>query len=289
MNATFFEPKWLDRTLYPFTHKYARLETGTMHYVDEGEGETLLFVHGTPTWSFLYRDMIQALSKNHRCIAIDHLGFGLSEKPEKFSGLPEDHAENLASFIEKLDLRDITLVVHDFGGPIGLSAGIEHADRIKRVVLMNSWLWATKEIPSVQKIDKLVKGWLGKLLYLNFNFSPRVLLRQGFSDKKNLPRDVHNHYLRPFPDRASRKPLLALARALAGSSDWYAEQWQRLDRLADKDWLILWGLDDKFLTPDFLARWRERLPYAQVHEFDCGHFVQEEEAGRSVEAIRDFL
>ena len=123
MNATFFEPAWLDRSVYPFAHSYARLEAGTMHYVDEGEGETLLFVHGTPTWSFLYRDMIQALSKNHRCVAIDHLGFGLSEKPEKFSGLPEDHAENLAAFIKKLDLRDITLVVHDFGGPIGLGAG----------------------------------------------------------------------------------------------------------------------------------------------------------------------
>lgn len=289
MNTTTNAPQWLDRSLYPFESKFIRLEAGRMHYIDEGSGDILLFVHGTPTWSFLYRDFIKELSADYRCIAVDHLGFGLSEKPGAFSGTPQDHAKNLSEFIVKKDLRDITLVVHDFGGPIGLATGIENADRIKKVVLFNSWLWATKDDEDVQKIDRLINGWLGRFLYLNFNFSPRVLLKQGFSDKKNLPRVVHLHYTQPFPSKDSRIPLLNIAKALVGSSDWYQEQWETLDRLADKEWLILWGTADQFITTAYLDRWKKRLPRAKIREFDCGHFVQEERAGESIGEIRSFM
>ena len=288
MGAAKQTPAWLDSNLYPFTSHYIQLGTGQMHYIDEGQGDPILFVHGTPTWSFLYRDIVRDLSKQYRCIAIDHLGFGLSEKPEDFSGTPQDHAHNLLEFIKKLDLQNITLVVHDFGGPIGLAAGIDQADRIKRVVLFNSWLWETKHNPDTLKIDKLIKGWLGRYLYLNMNFSPKVLLKKGFADKKNLPRDVHQHYTKPFPNKASRKPLLQIAEALVGSSDWYRQQWEKLDRLADKDWLILWGSKDSFITTEYLNKWRSRLPNAKVREFASGHFVQEESTAEVIAAIRAF-
>ncbi len=289
MNATFYAPDWLDKTLYPFDHKFMRLEAGTMHYLDEGTGDVLLFVHGTPTWSFLYRDFIKDLSKDYRCIAIDHLGFGLSETPDGFSGRPEEHAKNLVQFIERLDLRNITLVVHDFGGPIGLAAGLELPDRIKKIVLFNTWLWATEEDKTVKQVDWLANSWLGSFLYLHLNFSPRFLLKQAFADKAKLSKAVHKQYLRPFPDKNSRKPLLQIARALAGSSDWYAKQWLQLDRLADKDWLILWGEQDPFLSTEFLAKWRNRLPQARVRTFNCGHFVQEEAAQEAIREIQGFL
>lgn len=260
-----------------------------MHYVDEGAGEVILFIHGTPTWSFLYRDYVRELSQNHRCIAIDHLGFGLSGLPGNDLGRPEDHAVNLSEFIVKLNLTAITLVVHDFGGPIGLSAGIAHADRIKQIVLFNTWLWATNQEKSVQKIDQTVNSWLGRVLYLSLNLSPKVLLKQGFSDKKKLSKHVHKHYVKPFPSKESRWPLLRIAQALAGSSDWYKHLWDQLDKLEGKKWLILWGTKDKFLKTNYLQKWRDRLPDSACKEFDCGHFVQEECTKESIAEIAQFM
>lgn len=289
MNTALNTQNWLDASLYPFKSKYMPLEAGQMHYIDEGKGEVLLFVHGTPTWSFLYRNFIRELSGEYRCVAIDHLGFGLSEKPESLSGTPQDHAKNLSEFIRKMDLQNITLVVHDFGGPIGLAAGIDNARRINKIVLFNSWLWETKDNADAQKIDKLINGRLGKFLYLHLNFSPKVLLKKGFSDKKNLPKQVHKHYLKPFPNKSSRIPLLNLAKALVGSSDWYQNQWRHLDKLADKDWLILWGAEDEFITTKYLDKWRKRLPNARIRELACGHFIQEEKTGESISEIRGFM
>ena len=289
MNTVALAQSWVDTNLYPFENKYLSLDAGNMHYVDEGSGETILFVHGTPTWSFLYRDLIKELSNDYRCIAIDHLGFGLSEKPDSVSGTPEWHSKNLSEFIQKLDLQNITLVVHDFGGPIGLAAGIENSNRIKRVVLFNSWLWSTAEQKDAQKIDKIVNSWSGKFLYLNMNFSPKVLLKKGFADKKNLPKTVHKQYIHPFPTKSSRVPLLDLAKALVGSSEWYQQQWESMDPLTEKKWLILWGTKDEFITPKYLAKWQDRLPHVNTIEMDCGHFVQEEKTQASIKAIRSFM
>ena len=282
-------PDWIEDYLYPFDSNIMELSAGKMHYIDEGKGETLLFVHGTPTWSFVYRKLIKELATDYRCIAIDHLGFGLSEKVDGFSGKPEDHSANLAEFIQRMNLRNITLVVHDFGGPIGLGAALQMPDRVNKVVLMNSWLWATKEDPAAQKVDKIVNQWLGKFMYLSMNFSAKVLLKQAFSNKSLLTKEVHQHYLNPFPDKASRRPLLQLAQALVGSSDWYQTQWENLHQLADREWLILWGMKDPFLGATYLERWRNRLPFAKISELDSGHFVQEEKAEEVISAIRDFL
>lgn len=280
---------WLNTNLYPFESKYLRIEAGNMHYIDEGKGEVILFIHGTPTWSFLYRDFIKELSNNYRCIAIDHLGFGLSENPGSFPGTPELHAKNLSEFIQKLDLQNITLVVHDFGGPIGLATGIENTERIKRIVLFNTWLWAINEEKDVRKIDKTINSWLGRFLYLNMNFSPKVLLKKGFSDKKNLSKKVHEQYIKPFPNKKTRQPLWNLAKALVGSSDWYQHQWERIDTLSGKKWLILWGTEDEFITMKYLQRWKEQIPGAITHELNCGHFVQEEKTKESIKAIANFM
>ena len=281
--------EWLDSSLYPFTTHQFETGQGRMSYVDTGRGETFLFVHGTPTWSFLYRRLIKSLSRDYRCVAPDHLGFGLSDKPKDFEGTPQAHARNLLALIEKLDLRDISLVVHDFGGPIGLAAAEMCPERVKRIVLFNTWLWATAENPQVQKIDKLVRSGLGRFLYLHLNISPRLLLKQGFEDKANLSKDVHRHYYRLFPDKESRKGLLQLARSLAGSSDWYQKAWENLEALEDKPWLIMWGMKDSFIDSTFLRRWQERLPKAQTHELDCGHFVMEEKPELVVEKLRAWI
>jgi len=281
--------QWLDTNLYPFNPHYFDLPEGRMHYVDEGEGDVILFVHGTPTWSFLYRDFINKFSKTHRCVAVDHLGFGLSDKPADYPGRPQDHAQNLSKLIRHLDLRNITLVVHDFGGPIGLGAALEQQDRVSRIVMFNTWLWETASNPAVKKIDKIANSILGKFLYLRLNFSPKVLLKKGFADKMKLSKEVHQHYTKPFPNKDSRQSLLRLAESLCGSSNWYQAQWEKLDALQDKPWLILWGAQDEFITTEYLKVWTERLPQAEVKTWDCGHFVQEERVTEALESIQAFL
>lgn len=280
---------WVDPILYPFESKYIQLDGGNMHYIDEGKGDIILFVHGTPTWSFLYRDFVKELSKDYRCIAIDHLGFGLSDKPESFSGTPQAHSENLSKFIEKLNLNDITLVVHDFGGPIGIGTALGHPDRIKKIVLMNSWLWETKNDEMAQQIDGLLKSEDGKAAYLDMNYSPKVLLPQAFVDKSKLTEKIHTHYTSPFPDRQSRMSLLNIGLSFVGASDWYEAQWKRLGRLQHKEWLILWGTKDPFLNTSYLEKWKERIPEATVRTFESGHFVQEEATEEAIAALKNFL
>ena len=280
---------WVDPQEYPFTSNFFETESGKIHYVDEGEGEVLLFVHGTPTWSFLYRDLIKNLSKTHRCIAIDHLGFGLSDKPTDFQGRPEDHAANLKDLIEHLDLKHINLVVHDFGGPIGLSYAVNHPENIKRVVLFNSWLWETKDDAQVVKIDKLINSWMGKMLYLNFNFSPKVLLKQGFYDKKKLTKDIHQQYIKPFPGKDTRYGLLRVGKSLMGSSDWYASLWSKVDLLKNIPFLIIWGTNDTFFKAKDLDKWSDKLAQAEVHQLEAGHFVMEEQREPCLKLIKEFL
>jgi len=260
-----------------------------MHYVDEGTGDVLLFVHGTPTWSFLYRDFIRQFSQTHRCIAIDHFGFGLSEYPENFIGTPQSHAANLVEFIDQMGLSNITLVVHDFGGPIGLGAAMQRPEKIARVVLFNTWLWETKTLPEVKKIDRIINSWLGRWMYFSLNFSAKVLLRQGFAEKKKLTKTVHSQYLGPFSTRESRKAPYQLALSLAGSSDWYRQQWEQLDLLRHKPFLIIWGTKDAFLTPAFLGKWKSALTNAQVMELPVGHFSQEEAPTEGIGTMEAWL
>ncbi len=290
MSTTSNAQDWVDRELYPFKSNTIALEAGKMHYVDEGKGKTILFVHGTPTWSFLYRDFIKELSSDYRCIAIDHLGFGLSEKSTSFSGTPQEHAKNLNEFINKLNLKDITLVLHDFGGPIGLSSAIDNENRIAKIVLFNTWLWATKDDPAAQEIDKIVTSEMGKDYYLNMNYSPKVLLKEAFYDKSKLSDKEHQQYIAPFPDPNSRIALLNIGKAFVGSSDWYDQKWKQLDnKLGTKKWLILWGSQDKFLSDSYLDKWKQKLTNARIKEFNCGHFVQEEYTNEAIDEIRNFM
>jgi len=283
------KPKWLDTNLYPFESNYLNIGSDKMHYVDEGSGPVMLFVHGTPSWSFLYRDMIKHFSKTHRCIAPDHLGFGLSDKPENYDYSPEQLAENLTLFIEQLGLKDIILVVHDFGGPIGLSYAINHPENIARVVLFNTWMWETASDPDVKKIDKILHSSLGKFLYKRFNFSPKVLLKKGFADKKKLTKRIHRHYLKPFPSAKYRSSPLKIGYGLLGASDWYQSLWEQHQKITHKPFLVLWGMQDTFLAPKYLERWKSILKNATVQELEGGHFVQEEAKTTINQALSKFL
>jgi pimeloyl-ACP methyl ester carboxylesterase len=178
----------IDRRAYPFESRWSDLPQGRMHYVDEGAGEPIVFVHGTPTWSFEWRHLIADLRSDHRCIAVDHLGFGLSERPSGFAYTPEAHAEAFAAFVQGLDLPPFTLVVHDFGGPIALPLALHRPARVRRLVVVNSWMWSLRGERALERAAKVAASPLGRLLYERLNASPRLLMPSAYADRRRLTR-----------------------------------------------------------------------------------------------------
>lgn len=261
-----------------------------MSYVDEGEGPPVLLVHGTPTWSFLYRSLIRDLSRDHRVVAPDHLGFGLSEKPREAAYRPADHARRLDALVERLELDRVTLVVHDFGGPIGLSWALRNPERVRALVLFNTWMWPLDEDRAKLWTARVLGGALGRVLYERLNLSPRVLLKAAFGDASKLTPAIHRHYTAPFPSAASRRAPWVLARELLASGEWYRELWSARTALAGTPALLLWGMKDPAFGARYLKRWREALPGARVVRLpEVGHFPQEEAPGRAVAEIRGLL
>lgn len=284
-------PAWLDREAYPFEHRWIALPRGRMHFVDEGSGPPVLLVHGTPTWSFEWRHVLRALSGRYRVVAPDHLGFGLSERPAGLAYSPEEHAENLAAFVERLGLEDYTLVVHDFGGPIALPLALDERRRVRRLVVLDSWMWSFADDPRMVKRARVAGSGFGRFLYRWANLSLRTIMPSAYGDKRRLTRAVHAQYLAPFRDRRARGDVLhALARALLGSSAHYDALWQQRARLQDLPALVVWGLADSAFPPVLLERWRAALPHAQVVGLEgVGHWPHEEAPEAVVRALEAFL
>jgi haloalkane dehalogenase len=276
----------VDREMYPFAAHTLEVDGGRLHYVDEGAGSPILFVHGTPSWSFEWRKVITGLSGTHRCVAPDHIGYGLSDHPADWSYRPEDHAANLGRLVEALDLRDITLVVHDVGGPIGLGWAVEHTDRVRRVVAVNTFAWAVDD-PKVGRIRRLLEGPLGRWMYLSLNASPRWIVPAALGKGHRLTPAEHAHYTEVFPTRESRIGAWRAGIELDASRDWYGRIWDRRETLADKPWDLVWGMADTTFTPTYLAQWRAAFPAASVTELaGVGHFPAEEAPDALIAALR---
>ncbi len=283
-------PMVINTSEYPFQPHYLQLEAGHMHYVDEGQGQPVLMVHGTPTWSFLYRHLVKGLSPDFRVVAPDNIGFGLSDKPEGWSYRPQDHAKNLSNLIERLELKDINLVVHDFGGPIGLSYAIEHPENVKRLVILNTFLWSLKGDPAFERPSRLFNNAIGRFAYKQLNFSAVVMVRAAWGDKKKLTREIHRHYTQALATPAERQGTWVFVQEVLGSSDWYQSLWLRRQNIQDKPALIFWGMKDIAFKEKELRRWEELFPHAQVIRFpEAGHFLQEEKWPEMVPIMKDFL
>jgi haloalkane dehalogenase len=281
----------VDTTAYPFAAKFVQLSAGRMHYVDEGTGPTMLLVHGTPTWSFEYRHLIREFSTRFRVVAPDHLGFGLSDRPPAFPYTPEAHAAALDEFVTALNLDHILLVVHDFGGPIGLPLALSRPSRVTRVVVLNSWMWPFDDDPNMTKKARLAGGALGRWMYKHLNFSLKVLMPSVYGNRKALTPAIHRQYLAVFSNKDDRVLVLhALARALLGSRAFYADLRQRADPLRDIPVLIVWGMKDSAFPPAQLDRWTALLPSASVVRLaGAGHWPHEEEADSVIHAIYRWL
>src|SRR5262249_31622640 len=134
-------PAWISSELYPFESHYAEIDGASVNYVDEGSGPPLLLLHGNPTWSFLYPEIIKGLNHRYRCIAPDHPGFGLSQAPAGYGFTPAEHAAVLEKLVTQLDLSDVTMMVQDWGGPIGFRVATNHPERFAGFVIGNTWAW----------------------------------------------------------------------------------------------------------------------------------------------------
>lgn len=278
---------WLNKEEYPFMPHYFRTPAGCMHYVDEGTGDPIVLVHGNPSWSFQFRNIIKGISEHYRCIAPDHIGFGLSDKPPAWPYLPKDHAENLEGLLEYLDLKDITLVVGDWGGPIGLSYAIRHPENVRSIVITNTWLWSVKHDWYYQAFSRFTGGPVGRLLVWKRNFFVRDIMRSIFGDRRKLTAEIHKHYISPLAVPEERKGTWVFPREIIGSSDWLGSLWNRADVLKDKNILIAWGMKDIAFRKKELERWTGKFSHARVVRFsDAGHFLSEEKATELITEIR---
>jgi haloalkane dehalogenase len=277
---------------FPFLPRWISLDTGRMHYVDEGRGpSTLVLVHGTPTWSYEWRHVIRTLSMRYRVIALDHLGFGFSDRPPTGTYTPEWHAANFAQFIERLAPGPFTLVVHDFGGPIALGLAEQRPDLVQRIVVVNSWMWSFADDRGMRWRGQIAGSWLGRFLYRWANLSLRVIMPSAYGDRSKLTPAIQQAYADRFPDRGSRGTVLwALARALNRSSEFYERLWRDRELLADRPMLIVWGVRDSAFQPYVLDRWVAAYPHARTHRIlEAGHWPHEEAPDEVTAAIAAFV
>lgn len=282
--------------LYPFESQYLDLDGVRLHYVDQGprDGDPVVMLHGNPSWSFYYRELIKALRDKYRCIAPDHIGMGLSDKPD--DSQYEYTLDRRVADLEKLlgELSNITLVVHDWGGMIGFAYAARHPERIARIVVLNTaafGLPAGKRLPTSLWLARNTA--LGALLVRGFNAFARGAARHGVV--KPMPPDVRAGYLRPYDSWANRIATLRFVQDIPLSPGDRAYNTMiatenALDVLQDKPMMIAWGAKDFVFDDDFLAQWRDRFPGADVHTFeDAGHYVLEDAGDRIIPLIESFM
>ncbi len=291
MNPWLLLPRWIDRRAYPFEPRRLETPLGVMHYVDEGRGLPILMLHGNPTWSFEYRHLIAGLSDSFRCIAVDHLGFGLSEKPFEIDYTPALLARNVERLVEELGLDEVVLMGGDWGGPLGLSLAAKSPGLVRAVLLFNTWAWPASPLDLYyQTFSRVMGGAAGRYLIRRHNFFVEHVLPAAVGRKRVLTPGVMDHYRRPFEFEADRKASWSLPGQIVGAHDWLAQLWARRDRYRHLPFLVLWGERDPAFRQRELARWRRELTRAEVHVFgDVGHSFPEEAPVEALPLIRRFL
>lgn len=279
--------------LYPFDPHYVDVAGGRMHYVDEGDGPPIVMLHGNPTWSFYYRELIRGLRERYRVIAPDHIGCGLSDKPPEYPYTLSQHIENLSALIDHLKLDGVTLAVHDWGGAIGFGWAVRNPERARRFIVFNTAAFPGGRIPFRIRIC----GWpiLGEIVVLRFNAFARAAIRMACCHRERMTPEVVRGYLHPYDRPRHRIAQLCFVRDIptARSVPSYPvlEQIEAaLPQFQRRPMVIFWGMRDFCFTERFLAEWITRFPEATVHRFeDAGHYVVEDAHERILPRIEAFL
>jgi haloalkane dehalogenase len=281
---------------YPFAPHYAQINGFAMHYADEGQGEPVLMLHGDPTWGYLYRQFIPALARDHRCIVPDHMGMGKSEVvSDPTRSHLRQHIDNLDALVLRLDLRAITLVAHDWGGPVGLGMAVRQPERIKRLVLMNTWAFAPWPGGPLPRMLSIIRSERGEAFVLKRNgyLEPAITGTTNYPER--LTETAMDAYRAPFPTPESRIAMLYWSRDIpVQETDRSFATMRRIEdglsRFAATPTLLIWGMCDPVLPPSVLHHWQRVLPHAQTVAIeDASHFLQEDAPERIVDAIATFI
>lgn len=235
-----------DPALYPFTSRWFASTAGTMHYVDEGAGPPVLFLHGNPTWSFLYRNVITALRDRFRCVAVDLLGFGLSERPEEYGYTAQEHASTVGELVDHLGLDGFVMMGHDWGGPVGLAVATARAERVRGVVLGDTWFWpADRRMAAFSRVTSA--PWPRRQLLERNIFVDRVI---PLGTARRLTHTEMEHYRRVQPSPEARRGVAELPRELLGAGPLLRRLASEVPAtLGAKPALLVWGRNDLAFRP----------------------------------------
>ena len=287
----------ISRHLYPFDRNWFEVDGLRLHYLDEGRGEVVVAVHGNPTWSFYYRDLVRDLRTDHRVVVPDHIGCGLSEKPadDSYDYTLLRRVEDFGRLMDELRLSDVNLVVHDWGGMIGMAWAVRHPERIKRLVILNTaafhlpkskpfpWqLWVVRDTP------------FGPVMVRGLNAFSRGATRLAVTRTK-LSRDVRDAYCAPYDSWADRIATLRFVQDIPlkpgdPGYDIVSDTEARLDVFRDIPVLVCWGDKDFVFDHHFLDEWQRVYPHAEVYRFpDCGHYILEDASEEIIPLIRQFF
>jgi pimeloyl-ACP methyl ester carboxylesterase len=295
------EIDWTFEGTWPHAPRWFETPDGRMHFVDIGprDGRPIVLVHGNPSWGYLFRHFIPPLiAAGHRVIVPDHLGFGRSDKPTAASLCRvERHAARLASLLDSLDLRDVTVVPHDWGGPIALAWAAQYPQRVSRLALLNTFVHRPPAPVSLPLPLRLFRTpGAGELLVKGLHAIVRgFLLGGGVRRPDRLTPVVRRAYLAPHRTWGARTAILALAREFPAGPDGRVARFQgdvhrELGALASRPVFIAWAGEDVVLGEDVLQRWRQDFPRAEVLRLpEAGHFLQEDAHEQLVPALLRFL
>jgi len=286
---------WIKKE-YPFGSNFLTLKSGNkIHYVDEGVESNFptLLLHGNPTWSFFYRKLIQSLSSNFRCIAPDHLGCGLSDKPDiqEFSYDLQGHANNLKELISHLNLEKFNLVVHDWGGAIGLTSFRENFQKINKLVLLNTASFTSDDVPKRIKFCRIPLIGEFFVRYLNGFAGPATWL----ATNKELPKEIKSGFLFPYDNWNSRIAIWRFVRdiPLSKSHPTYSNLLtteRLLPKLKNIPKIACWGMKDFCFHSGFLSEWEKIFPNLRVNKIEsAGHYLLEDEFEKCEGIIKQFF
>ncbi len=276
--------------IYPYKTNFIELGDNKYHYVDEGEGDPIVMVHGNPTWSFYYRNLINEFSKTNRVIAVDHMGCGLSDKPQDYNYTLKNHIKNLTKLVARLQLQKITLVVHDWGGAIGMGFAVHNPKLIKRIVILNSGAYAMNHVPARIALCKI--PWLGEKLVrgLNAFAGPATFM----TTLKKLSKKVKKGYLLPYNNYKNRIAVARFVKDIPLGPE--HTSYEDLLEIEHGLWLfretpitLIWGMRDWCFNYKFLDKWITYYPHAEVHRLDAGHYVLEDAGNEVIDYMQQFF
>lgn len=279
-------------TLYPFESRFLELGGSRYHYLDEGRGEPIVMLHGNPTWSFYYRHLILALRGLYRIIVPDHMGCGLSDKPQDYDYTLERHIANLEALVSHLGLKEITLALHDWGGPIGMGYAVRHPANIRRFVIFNTAAFWLPQIPLFLRLCRV--NVLGPLVIRRLNLFA-LLASYLACRRERMGREVRAGYLAPYDSYANRIAILRFIQDIPVDSRHRSYALLRaieegLAQFKGYPMILIWGGRDPVFTDLFLESWRERFPHASVKRIaEAGHYVVEDAHELILPWIREFL